>query len=207
MVKKKRKKSTKRGATKYVRTPKGLIRIKVGDSLLFSYRIENWYDLLIGKKKLIGTFLISTDKIKYDNIKYAYLFLTGRTRMIVRKFRIDKFIYQRSEDFYTLSDIPSKKDYYRFSFSDSKPCYKDFGKDMFVDCKYIFEDDMEKLKDLSKYEVKKRLEKYGYKKHKIHKMKMSYVMKIRDKLINKVGKWSIFYSQTTSTQYNKIQIT
>jgi hypothetical protein len=25
-------------------------------------------------------------------------------------------------------------------------------------------------------------------------MKMSYVMKIRDKLINKVGKWSIFYS-------------
>ena len=54
MVKKKRKKSNKRGATKYVRTPNGLSRIKVGDSLLFSYRIENWYDLLIGKKKLMS---------------------------------------------------------------------------------------------------------------------------------------------------------
>ena len=58
---------------------------------------------------------------------------------------------------------------------------------MFVDCKYVFEDDMDKLKDLSKYEVKKRLEKYNYKIHKIHKMKISDVMKIRDKVVNKVG--------------------
>jgi len=101
----KKKPSTKRGVTKYVRTPDGLIRIKVGDSLLFSYRIENWYDLLIGKKKLIGSFVVSTNKIKYDNIKYGYLFLTGRTRMIVRRFTIDKFVYQRSEDRYTTSDI------------------------------------------------------------------------------------------------------
>ena len=187
MIKKKRKKSNKRGATKYVRTPNGLSRIKVGDSLLFSYRVENFYDLLIGKRKLIGSFVISTDKIKYDKIKYAYLFLTGRTRMIVRKFSVDKFVFQKSIEFKTSSDIPSTKDYYRFSFSNSKPFYKDFGKDMFVDCKYVFEDDMEKLKDLSKYEVKKRLEKYNYKHHKIHKMTISDVMKIRDKVINKVG--------------------
>ena len=184
MFKKKRNKSTKRGVTKYVRTPDGLIRIKVGDSLLFSYRIENWYDLLIGKKKLIGSFVVSTDKIKYDNIKYGYLFLTGRTRMIVRRFTIDKFVYQRSEDRYTTSDIhPSTQDYYRFSFSKSVSFYKDFGKDMFVDCKYVFDDDMKKLKDLSKYEVKKRLEKYHYSTHKIHKMKKSDVLKIRDKVL------------------------
>ena len=95
MIKKKRKKSTKRGATKYIKTPEGLLRIEVGDSLLFSYRIENWYDLLIGKKKHIGSFVISTPKIKYDEIKYAYLFLTGRTKIIVRRFTIDKFIYQK----------------------------------------------------------------------------------------------------------------
>ena len=186
MIKKKRKKSTKRGATKYIKTPEGLLRIKVGDSLLFSYRIENWYDLLIGKKKLIGSFVISTPKIKYDEIKYAYLFLTGRTRMIVRRFKIDKFIYQKSEDFFTTSDIPSTKDYYRFSFSKSEPFYKDFGKDIFVDCKYVFDDDVKKLKDLSKYEVKKRLEKYHYSTHKIHKSKESEVMSIRDKLINRI---------------------
>ena len=78
-------------------------------------------------------------------------------------FTIDKFVYQRSEDRYTTSDIhPSTQDYYRFSFSKSVSFYKDFGKDMFVDCKYVFDDDMRKLKDLSKYEVKKRLEKYSF---------------------------------------------
>ena len=74
-----------------------------------------------------------------------------------------------------------------YSMHSEKPFYKDFGKDMFVACKYVFEDDMDKLKDLSKYEVKKRLEKYNYKIHKIHKMKISDVMKIRDKVVNKVG--------------------
>lgn len=54
---------------------------------------------------------------------------------------------------------------------------------MFVDCKYVFDDDMKKLKDLSKYEVKKRLEKYHYSTHKIHKMKKSDVLKIRDKVL------------------------
>jgi len=186
MIKKKRKKSTKRGATKYIKTPDGLIRIKVGDSLLFSYRIENWYDLVIGKKNSIGSFVISTPKIKYDEIKYAYLFLTGRTRMIVRRFKIDKFIFQKSEDFFTTSDIPSTKDYYRFSFSKSEPFYKDFGKDIFVDCKYVFDDDVKKLKDLSKYEVKKRLEKYHYLSHKRHNLKVKEVMKIRDKMLKLV---------------------
>jgi hypothetical protein len=42
---------------------------------------------------------------------------------------------------------------------------------------------MKKLKDLSKYEVKKRLEKYHYSTHKIHKMKKSDVLKIRDKVL------------------------
>jgi hypothetical protein len=186
MVKKKRKMSIKRGVTKYIKTSKGLFRIKVGDSLLFSYRIENWYDLLVGKKNWIGSFVISTPKIKYNEIKYAYLFLTGKTRMVVRRFEIDKFIYQKSEDVFTTSDIPSTKDYYKFSFSKSEPFYKDFGKDIFVDCKYVFDDDIKKLKNLSKYEVIKRLEKYHYLTHKIHKSKKSKVMKIRDKVINLV---------------------
>ena len=60
---------------------------------------------------------------------------------------------------------------------------KDFGKDMFVDCKYAFDDDMKKLKDLSKYEVKKRLEKYKYNWHSNHKIKKSDVLKIRDKVL------------------------
>ena len=64
--------------------------------------------------------------------------------------------------------------------------YKDFGKDIFVDCKYVFDDDIKKLKNLSKYEVIKRLEKYHYLTHKIHKSKKSKVMKIRDKVINLV---------------------
>ena len=183
MIKKKRKKSTKRGATKYIKTPEGLLRIKVGDSLLFSYRIENWYDLLIGKKKHIGSFVISTAKIKYDEIKYAYLFLTGRTKIIVRRFTIDKFIYQKSEDFYTTSDIPSTKDYYRFSFSHSEPFYRDLKKDIFVDCKYVFDEDMKKLKVLSKNELIKKLKKYSYKKHNIHSLPEKDVMKIRDKVL------------------------
>ena len=102
------------------------------------------------------------------------------------RLKIDKFIFQKSEDFFTISDIPSTKDYYRFSFSKSEPFYKDFGKDIFVDCKYVFDDDVKKLKDLSNYEVKKRLEKYHYQSHQKHNLKVKEVMKIQDKILKLV---------------------
>ena len=46
---------------------------------------------------------------------------------------------------------------------------------------------MKKLKNLSKYEVKKRLEKYHYQSHKIHKSKFKEVMSIRDKIVKMIS--------------------
>ena len=52
-----------------------------------------------------------------------------------------------------------------------------------MDCKYVFDEDMRKLKVLSKNELIKKLNKYSYKKHNIHSLPEKDVMKIRDKVL------------------------
>ena len=180
MIKTKR----KRGDTRYVKTVDGkFLKIKLGDSLLFSFRIENYYKLFTNKMKRIGAFTVSTEKLRHDNIKTAYCFLTGKTRMIVRKLIIDKFYFIRSEKL----NESSHKDLYEFSFKKSEHFFKDYEKDVFVDCKYVFDEDIQKLKDLSKNEVIKRLKKYHYSTHKRHNMKRKDVLKIRDEVLKVIS--------------------
>ena len=183
MIKKKRNRQT--GQTRYVKTVDGkFLKIKLGDSLLFSFRIENYYKLLTNKMKRIGAFTVSSEKLRHDNIKYAYCFLTGKTRMIVRKLTIDKFYFIRS---IKLSER-SHKDLYEFSFKKSEPFFKDYEKDVFVDSKYVFSKEIDKLKTLGLKDLKNRLSKYSYIKHKRHNTTEKEVIKIREKLLRIISR-------------------
>ena len=192
----------KRGLTKYIKTKVGLVRVKLGDSILFQLRIENFYKLLTGFKR-VGRFVVSTDKIKYDDkIKYGFVYLTGRTNLIVKKIKIKRFIYSKSKKVFTCSKRSSTKDYYWVDFDKSVNFIRDYGKSFYSgDIKYVFNEDMKKLKKVSNKEIKKRLDNYFFQKHHRHTTLKKKSLEIIEKVKYLLLGWTHLHKEIRISEF------
>ena len=76
--------------------------VRKGDSIIITTRLESFWSQFYSnktKKNILGDYIISKDKMDNDEmIKYCYVYLTGRVKLLVKKLYIKKFNLVKVEE-------------------------------------------------------------------------------------------------------------
>ena len=133
-------------------------KVREGNSLIIQMRLENYYfNFVKDNVKSIGNFVLRKYKIELDTPKYCYIYITHKTKLILRKIWIEKFILEKTTR-EKLSNRTIELNWYSIHFSKSEQVKLDTINGIITDITYAFSDEIEsKCISLSTEQAKERI--------------------------------------------------
>ena len=121
------------------------VKVRKGNSVILQYRLESfWKHFYSSKTKTnkIATYNIAKDKIDYDKMKYAYVYLTGKSRLIVKKLWIKSYRLEKTET-YELKNRTVTHYWYSFTFYKQKDLKLQTTHSIYTDISYCDDEEVE----------------------------------------------------------------
>ena len=128
--------------------------VRKGDSIIITTRLESFWNQFYSnkrKKNILGNYIISKNKMDNDEmIKYCYVYLTGKRRLLVKKLYIKKFNLVKVEE-EELKNRYITNHWYNFEFYKTREIRGQlkFGlySDIYINDSKLIEKEIKKLKN------------------------------------------------------------
>jgi hypothetical protein len=133
-------------------------KVREGDAIIVQMRLENYYFKFVkDNAKSIGNFVLAKDKVELDTCEYCYIYITHKTKLILRKLWVDEFKYEKTTT-EKLSNRTIELNWYSIHFSKSEQVKLDTINGIYTDVNYAFSGDIEsECISLSTEQTKERI--------------------------------------------------